>query len=107
MIEAEGRLSDNTGRWVNASFKEAMHPAYENEFPELVLHVGKQDHPNRPIIWHVVRRENLSTWEMPQGDGEQGIQGAALPAVPIAERRRNTLPAPLHCLPEDIVLAIE
>lgn len=105
MIEAEGRLSDNTGRWVNASFKEAMHPAHMNEFPELVLHVGEQERTNGPITWHVVRRENLSIWIMPQGDGEPGIEGAALPAVPIGERRRSAIPVPLSCPPEDLALA--
>ena len=53
-----------------------------DEFPELVLHVGKLHVGASGVssfTWHVVRRENLSTWVMPRGDGEEGVPGAALP----------------------------
>ena len=75
MIEAEGMLSDGTQRWVNVSFKETGHPLYKNDFAELVLHVGKEQ-PDGSMQWHVVRRENLSTWVMPRGpDEEAGVVG--------------------------------
>jgi len=79
MIEAEGMLSDGTRRWVNVSFKEKAHPSFKNPFPELVLHLGKRMGTDAHITWHVVRRENLSSWIMPRGESQEGVLGAGLP----------------------------
>ena len=31
--------------------------------------------PDQPITWHVVRRENLTSWVMPSGEDEDGVAG--------------------------------